>query len=465
MNNYKEHFINNEFNKYCKKYTYTPFILPPVEKIIVFGDIHGDYKLAVNLLIISGVAEITKTSNDPNNKVDTNDIKDDTSEIQSSKIYKMRWIGGKTHVVQVGDQVDRCRVYGNLECSNPKTTLDDEDADVKIMELFTDLHEQAVKDGGAVISLLGNHEINNAMGIMTYVSAKGLDGFKDYKDPKDSNIVFNSGYDARVHAFKPGNEYAMFMGCTRVPAIIIGSNLFAHAGIVNELIRMKDEKTEMSRNIKREKKDKKRKERKSKRNEMKYQKAILEGGNPTDTENTQNTNININDESFRLNYDTKYLNKEVFYFKEPTDFENVNIVIKRWLMGIVKENNVYDLISARHHEKSMFWNRILGMLNQGLSYDEDVCVNNIDKVLKLFKVNNIIIGHTPQSMQHGLFINATCGDKVWRVDTASSSAFDRFDQTFVATGKKLESRKFQYLLIKNDKEYYVCFEDGCKSVK
>ena len=48
------------------------------------------------------------------------------------------------------------------------------------MELFTDLHEQAVKVGGAVISLLGNHEINNSMGILTYVSAKGLDGFKKY---------------------------------------------------------------------------------------------------------------------------------------------------------------------------------------------------------------------------------------------------------------------------------------------
>ena len=462
MNNYKEHFINNEFNKYCKKYTYTPFILPAVEKIIVFGDIHGDYKLAVNLLIISGVAEITETLDDPNNKIDISDIKHNDSEIQSSKIYKMRWIGGKTHVVQVGDQVDRCRVYGNLECSNPKTTLDDEDSDIKIMELFTDLHEQSVKVGGAVISLLGNHEINNAMGIMTYVSAKGLDNFKTYKDPNDSNIVFNSGYDGRVHAFKPGNEYSMFMGCTRLPAVIIGSNLFAHAGIVNELIKLEDDKRDISRNLKvKNKKDKKKRSKKTK-----YDNPILDGGHPNITdENTDNNTDNKTDnkDKFRLNFDTKYLNKDVFYFKNRDDFENINILIKRWLMGIVKENNVYDLISAKHHEKSMFWNRILGLLNKGISYDEDVCKNNIDNVLKIFKVNNIIIGHTPQSMQHGLFINATCGDKVWRVDTASSSAFDRFDQTFVATGKKLESRKFQYLLIKNDKEYNVCFEDGCKS--
>jgi DNA-directed RNA polymerase subunit N (RpoN/RPB10) len=78
--------------------------------------------------------------------------------------------------------------------------------------------------------------------------------------------------------------------------------------------------------------------------------------------------------------------------------------------------------------------------------------NNIDKVLHLFKVNNIIVGHTPQSMQFGLHINATCGDRVWRVDTASSEAFDRFDQTYVISGKRLESRKLQYLVIENDKE-------------
>ena len=70
----------------------------------------------------------------------------------------------------------------------------------------------------------------------------------------------------------------------------------------------------------------------------------------------------------------------------------------------------------------------------------------------LFKVNNIIVGHTPQSMQFGLHINATCGDRVWRVDTASSEAFDRFDQTYVISGKRLESRKLQYLVIENDKE-------------
>ena len=53
MNNYKEDFINNEFKTHCKDYTYVPFIFPAVKKIVVFGDIHGDYKLAVNLLVLT----------------------------------------------------------------------------------------------------------------------------------------------------------------------------------------------------------------------------------------------------------------------------------------------------------------------------------------------------------------------------------------------------------------------------
>lgn len=203
MSNYKTNFMK-EYNDICKDYTYTPFIIEPVERIVVFGDIHGDYKMAVKLLLMSGVAKIVETVNDTNsgNKEDDNisldniscDSKDSECEelkgklvehknfkIRSDVTYKMKWIGGKTYVVQVGDQVDRCRVYGNMTCELPETTLDDEHSDIKILKLFTDLHEQAVKESGAVISLLGNHEINNALGNMSYVSAKGVNGFKNYR--------------------------------------------------------------------------------------------------------------------------------------------------------------------------------------------------------------------------------------------------------------------------------------------
>lgn len=416
--------FKNIYKKYCKSYTYTPFSLPAVETIIVFGDIHGDYKMAVKLLLMSKVAEIESEINDPFSLIlDEENIDDmklrkiyfNDKRILSSKEYKMKWIGGKTHVVQVGDQIDRCRIYGNLSCDLPETTFGDENCDYKIMKLYADLHEQAVKKGGAVISLLGNHEIKNSMGSLVYVSSKGIQGYKNYSDPENADVKFNDGFAGRKYAFQPGHEIGKFMGCTRTPAIVIGSNLFAHAGIVSGMLK--------------------------------------------DLSNEENEK---NEKTYGLNYDNKYLNKKIFKFKNREDFEHVNIVIKKWLFNLVEENDIDDLINIIEPDKSMFWNRILGSFKPNISRKK--CFKHIDSVLKLFKINNIIVGHTPQSMQLGLNINGVCDDHVWRVDTGSSAAFDRFDKIFMKNGNLLETRKFQYLVIVNDKKFKLCYEDKCENL-
>lgn len=200
------------FEKYCEKYAKLPSVLPAVKRIIAIGDIHGDYNVAVKCL------KAAKVMDDSFN-----------------------WIAQppETVVVQVGDQIDRCRPY-KYRCEHPEATKNDEASDIKVMELFTELHNKALKKGGAVYSLLGNHELMNVLGNMNYVSYKGLEQFKDYKDPKNPDLKFSSGKEARKHAFKVGNEYGTFLGCTRQSAIIIGSCLFAHAGMIPEFARDMD---------------------------------------------------------------------------------------------------------------------------------------------------------------------------------------------------------------------------------
>ncbi len=204
-------FIKKEFPKMCGQYKYTPAIIEAKKKIVVFGDIHGDYKMAVNMFKIAGLISIDKEEN-------------------------IKWIGNDTYVVQVGDQIDRCRPVSGKPCSDPRTTENDENSDIKIMELFNDLSSQANKTGGDVISLLGNHELMNVMGQMEYVSYQGIKQFEEYQDPDDASLKFSDGLEARKYAFQPGNNYARMMGCTRLPAVIIGSNLFVHAGIIDSLI-------------------------------------------------------------------------------------------------------------------------------------------------------------------------------------------------------------------------------------
>ena len=204
------------FSKLCPSDILLPAIFDSRQRIVVFGDIHGDLLLAIKMLTMSGVAKYDQHND------------------------KIQWIGGTTCVVQVGDQVDRCRPIPGMPCSHPDTTQNDENSDIKIMEIFNSLARQANIVGGLVISLLGNHELMNAMGEMGYVSRKGFDGFKAYKDPEFPDKKFVDGIEARTYAFQPGHEYGKMMGCTRLPVVIIGTNMFVHAGIINALIDNKD---------------------------------------------------------------------------------------------------------------------------------------------------------------------------------------------------------------------------------
>ena len=171
-----------------------PSTLPPVNRILVLGDIHGDFNMLIKLLRKGNV--INKSN---------------------------KWIGKDTVVVQVGDQIDSCRPDMPGACLNPNYTKNDKAEDVKVLEFMTDLHEEAERYGGAIYSLIGNHELMNVDGDMNYVSYENLKAF--------------GGEYGRQEAFKPGNKMANYLACTRKMALIIGSNLFVHAGFTAELVK------------------------------------------------------------------------------------------------------------------------------------------------------------------------------------------------------------------------------------
>ena len=173
---------------------YMPSTLPAQERIIVLGDIHGDFSMLIYLL---RKAKVIDKSN--------------------------KWIGGTTVIVQVGDQIDSCRPNKLGDCLNPDYMVNDKAEDIKVLEFMTELHSEAEKHGGSVYSLVGNHELMNVDGDMSYVSLENLNDF--------------GGEFGRQIAFKPGGKIANFVACSRPMALIIGSNLFVHAGFEPELIK------------------------------------------------------------------------------------------------------------------------------------------------------------------------------------------------------------------------------------
>ena len=186
----------------CKGLSKDPLssILPAVKKIVVLGDIHGDWESLMDVLELSKVIKRTN----PN-----------------------IWIGGETVIVQVGDQIDNNRDVGNIDSNQ------DEAYDIKILKYMTELHNIASKDGGAVYSLLGNHEIMNVMGDFRYVSKKNMDIFENHK--KSDGKIIKNAKTARKWAFSNGNDLANFLGCTRYGILMIGSNIFVHGGLIPDL--------------------------------------------------------------------------------------------------------------------------------------------------------------------------------------------------------------------------------------
>jgi len=225
-NKFNDDFVKydlDNFYKYCPNNSYIPTVLPAKKRIIVIGDLHADLDLTLRCLRLAKV-------------IDKNG----------------EWIGGKTVVVQTGDKVDGCRPIPNIynciknhvDTESSEYSKYNADEDIKILELFYNLHKKAESHGGAVYSLLGNHELMNVEGNLKYVSKKSLEEFADYKDgkinfkEKFSHLsTVDRGIVARKYAFSPGNKWSTFLACTNIGCIIIGSFLFVHGGIVPEFIK------------------------------------------------------------------------------------------------------------------------------------------------------------------------------------------------------------------------------------
>jgi len=127
-----------------------------VDKIIAVGDVHGAYDNFVKILKGFGL-------------IDEN----------------LRWIGGKTHLVQTGDIMDRG------------------DKAKEVLALLMRLEEEAEKDGGKVHVLLGNHEEMNITGISLdypgYVTAEQFVSFlpEKFRQKMEKDFLKKAGGKAQ----------------------------------------------------------------------------------------------------------------------------------------------------------------------------------------------------------------------------------------------------------------------------
>ena len=336
---------------------FVPTIMPKAKRIIAIGDIHGDYNLAVRSFKLA-------------NLIDDN----------------FNWIANPsdTIVVQVGDQIDSCRpIPGLNDCKNVPHQ-NDRNEDIKVMKFFNYIDKKARANGGMVISLLGNHELMNSEGNFTYVSYNNLHNFHYF----DENGKIYSGEKGRREAFQRGGPIAKMMGCTRNSVVVIGSNMFVHAGIIPDL-----------------------------------SKALL---------SIQSIDISPSEQ-----------------------LEYINSVIRKWLVGKILDKRALNTkkLLMNNIKLSPFWTRIYGSIPVKTSINSDECDRSVKQILQMFKLGQIVVGHTPQLYTRGEGINGTCNDngtnRLFRVDGGFANAFRIFDNNNVV----------QVLEIIDDMYYNILTDD------
>lgn len=175
------------------------------DRVVAVGDVHGGYDEFVDVLRMAGVIGESNA-----------------------------WSGGKTHLVQTGDVVDR----------GPDSR--------KALELLMSLEKEAKKAGGQVHALIGNHEAMNVYGDLRYVSPAEYEAFRTPKSEKALQDAYKRslpegtkasdegltkwlstrppGWTEHREAFSVEGKYGAWI--LRHNAVIkVGDSLFLHGGI------------------------------------------------------------------------------------------------------------------------------------------------------------------------------------------------------------------------------------------
>ena len=172
-----------------------------IERVVAFADVHGAYAELTALLQSVGIVD-----------------------------KSLRWTGGRTHLVSLGDLLDR-------------------GADSrKVMDLLMRLQGEAAAAGGQVHVVLGNHEAMNVLGDLRYVVPGEYAAFAGEELPghraalrsawvarngADSAAAFDAkfppGFFGHRAAFAPEGRYGRWLLGLPV-AIVVNDTVFMHGG-------------------------------------------------------------------------------------------------------------------------------------------------------------------------------------------------------------------------------------------
>jgi len=172
-----------------------------VEHVVAFADVHGAYEELTTLLRSAGMVDAA-----------------------------LRWSGGKTHLVSLGDLLDRG--------ADSRT----------VMDLLMRLQGEAAAAGGRLHVVLGNHEAMNVLGDLRYVDSGEYAAYLPDEDPAerakakaaflsrqagtteaDFERLFPPGYFGHRRMLGPEGRYGQWLLSLPV-AVKINDTVYMHGG-------------------------------------------------------------------------------------------------------------------------------------------------------------------------------------------------------------------------------------------
>jgi len=193
------------------------FILPTRQRVVAIGDLHGDLGKSKEAFRLAGLID-----------------KDG------------HWSGGKTLVVQVGDQLDRG------------------DDEIALLYWLERLKYEAHNAGGMLVTMNGNHETMNVSGHFRYATPGAMASYErwralerlgervkggaKYAGRRDAGRASSvdaaaiappmelvgepAGTMARFEALQPGGPITLRFLAPQPTVLVVGSSVFVHAGLL-----------------------------------------------------------------------------------------------------------------------------------------------------------------------------------------------------------------------------------------
>lgn len=225
---------------------------PTQPRVIVIGDLHGDFDKLIACLQLAKLIELPAGGPPRGPNAHSNQIIFDF-------VNNTKWVGGNTYVVQLGDQIDRIRPTRWDSSGIAKGGVeDDEGSSLQIFYMLWHLNNQAKSSGGRVICVMGNHEFMNVEGDFRYVSPHEFseyhgafnkyyngairpeqedhDVMEKIKVEREKFTVLPSGYLERRLAWHPRGIVANFMALNYKTIVQIGKWIFCHAGLTMHVV-------------------------------------------------------------------------------------------------------------------------------------------------------------------------------------------------------------------------------------